>query len=125
MTAPLCPSEDWEQSRFVEWLDENGYMFTAIPNSTYTRSWSQKAKNKRNGLRGGLPDLAIILKAQRVCWVEMKKTKGGIVSPKQKAWIAALNESGTPAATCKGAEEAKAFILVQEKLALVLGATHN
>ena len=124
MTAQIFPTEDWEQTCFVNWLEANSYIFTSIPNNTYTRSWSQKNKNKRNGLRPGLPDLIVLL-PDRVCWVEMKRVKGGTVSKEQKEWIAALNGRGTPAAVCKGFEAAKSFILEQEALARVHESVQN
>lgn len=124
MTAQTYPTEDWEQTLFVNWLDSQSYMFTSIPNSTYTRSWSQKNKNKRNGLRPGLPDLVVLL-SDKVVWVEMKRVKGGAVSKEQKEWIKALNERGTPAAVCRGFEEAKAFIVEQESLACLSKTIQN
>jgi hypothetical protein len=40
------PPEAQEQANLVEWLEAKNYTFTAIPNSTYTKSWYQKHLNK-------------------------------------------------------------------------------
>lgn len=114
MTKKLILSEEYEQTRFVDWLSTNNYMFTSIPNSTFTRSWSQKAKNTRTGLRKGFPDMAIVLKRGALLFLELKRTKGGKVSPEQKAWLEALNGCGVAAFVAKGAVEAIQHVLEQE-----------
>lgn len=104
----MIPTEFEEQKVFVEWLEAKGLKFSAIPNSTYTTSWNQKRKNKESGLRAGLPDLLIILPACKgLLFIEMKRTKGGVISPEQQGWINELNTlDGVEAAVCKGAAEA-------------------
>jgi len=102
----MIPLETDEQQTVVQYLELKGYKFSAIPNSTYTKSWKQKAKNKAEGLRAGLPDLLIVL-PNLLLFIEMKRTKGGVVSPVQKEWIEELNKiDGVKAIVCKGADEA-------------------
>lgn len=113
MSALSLPTEEIEQRIFVQWLEIKKLKFTAIPNSTYTKSIQQKMKNKYMGLRAGLPDLLVIVSNQ-VIWIEMKRVKGGVVSATQKAWIEALNDAGTPAYVCAGADEA--IKVVEQKL---------
>lgn len=108
MTLPI-PSEEIEQANFVQWLEIKGYKFTAIPNSTYTKSWSQKRKNMRMGLRAGFPDMVVIAKGKFMC-VEMKRLKNSTTSTLQKEWIEALKAAGIPVAVCKGTAEAIAFV---------------
>lgn len=103
------PSEEYEQIKVVQYLEDIGATFTAIPNSTYTKSWSQKLKNKRTGLRAGFPDLVAIVDGKFMA-IEMKRTKGGTLSAPQKEWIAALESAGVPVRVCKGHEEAIKFI---------------
>lgn len=104
-------SEEQEQTIFVNWLEAKNIKFSAIPNSTYTTSWSVKARNKRTGLRPGLPDLIIALPNVGVIFIEMKKKKRGVVSDAQKEWIQVLNSCpGTEAHVCKGADQAIALI---------------
>lgn len=116
-TKNNTPLEDDEQIAFVEWLDlQAGVKYTAIPNSTYTKSWSVKRRNNRLGLRAGLCDMFIIIspKASQdglgyAIFIEMKRQKAGVVSPEQKKWIEAINDIGTlqvQAYIAKGAAEA-------------------
>lgn len=104
-----APIEEIEQIHFVQWLDSKGYKYTAIPNSTYTKSIMQKMKNKRMGLRAGFPDLVVIAKGIFIC-VEMKRIKNSTISPAQRDWIEALTGAGLPTKVCYGAEEAIAFV---------------
>ena len=110
--------EEQEQEIFVNWLESKHLKFSAIPNSTFTKSWSQKAKNKRVGLRKGLPDLLILVRKEQsaydrtlMLFVEMKRLKGAGATPEQKEWIEVLNKhDGIQAKVCRGAEQAKEFI---------------
>ena len=96
---------------FVEWLELNGYKFIAIPNSTYTKSWKQKHKNHREGLRAGLPDVLVIIPNKGLAFVEMKRTKGGQLRQNQKEWIEELNKlDNVEAFVAKGAHKAIEFI---------------
>ena len=106
------PLEEDEQATLVDWVELRGWKFTAIPNSNYTTSIKQKTKNYRQGLRGGLPDLLIILPEKKgLVFLEMKRRKTGKISPKQKEWIDALNEvDGVCATVCRGAEEGIEFL---------------
>lgn len=95
----LTPYEDDEQSTLVEWLEIKKLKFTSIPNSTWTPSFKQLAKNKRNGLRDGLCDLLIIIPKERslngeacLIFCELKRRKGGRATIHQLGWIDALNE---------------------------------
>lgn len=103
------PIEEIEQIQFVQWCEIKGYKYTAIPNSTYTKSWMQKAKNTRMGLRAGFPDLVVIANNKFMC-VEMKRLKGSTISSYQRSWIDALSAAGIPVKVCAGAEEAIAFV---------------
>ncbi len=102
-------TEEYEQRQVVMHLEMRELKFTAIPNSTFTKSWKTRMKNKRDGLRPGLLDLLIVL-PKKLLFIEMKKTEGGVVSAPQKGWIEALNNIDgkvvVEAVVCKGAEEA-------------------
>jgi len=108
VTLPV-PTEDVEQRIFVQWLEWKGYRFTSVPNSTYTKSWSQKRKNTATGLRAGFPDMIVIANDKFMC-VEMKRTVGGSTTPQQKEWVEALNIANIPAAVCKGSSQAIDFV---------------
>jgi hypothetical protein len=108
------PLESEEQVCCIEYLEAlkkkgNKVMYTSIPNSTYTPSWSVKRRNKELGLRAGFPDLVIILN-NVLFHVELKRVKGGVLSPEQKEWIQALNEAGEYAHVCKGFGEFKELV---------------
>jgi len=107
MSKNLTPHEDKEQEAVVQYLEAKKLKFTAIPNSTYTKSFKQKMKNKRIGLRAGLPDLLIIIK-NKLVFIEMKRQKGSTTSYEQKEWIKALNNisPSIEAHICYGASEA-------------------
>ena len=111
------PKEEDEQKTLVEYLEIKGLKFTAIPNSTFTKSWKQKTKNKQMGLRAGLPDLLVIL-PNCLLFIELKRQKGGVVSPYQKEWIEALNNinPAIKAVVARGAGEAIDYI---EKLTVI------
>lgn len=109
------PLESVEQKTLVAWLELQGLLFTAVPNSTYTTSWAVKRRNYEQGLRKGLPDLLIVIPPERatngsgrVIFCEMKRVLGGVVSPEQRKWIAALNAVGgtVDAFIAHGADEA-------------------
>ena len=107
----MIPKEETEQIAFVNWLEAMNIKFSAIPSSTYTKSWSVKNRNTRMGVRPGVPDLMIALPGVGIVWIELKRQKGGVVSQYQKDWIATLNACpGTQAFIAKGCDEAIAII---------------
>jgi hypothetical protein len=113
-----CPLETYEQEHFVNWLKIKRLTHSSIPNSTFTRSWKQKAKNKREGLNPGLPDLLVIIPKERsnkkkalMVFIEMKRVKGGVLSEHQKEWIEEINKvENVGAYVAKGAYEAISII---------------
>ena len=107
----IIPSEFQEQVALVQWLDIKGLKYSSIPNSTYTKSIQQKIKNKQSGLRPGLPDLLVALPGVGVIWIELKRTKRGVVSAVQQSWVDTLNACpGNQAYICLGADAAIAII---------------
>lgn len=97
---------------YLEILKSQGKLnlFTAIPNSTYTKSWMQKIKNTKSGVRAGHPDLLIVFPST-ILYLELKKEKGGVVSPYQKEWISVLqNRPGVIAKIANGFDSAKNII---------------
>ena len=110
MAINNTPLEEEEQMALVDYLEIRGLKFTAIPNSTFTKSWKQKMKNTRTGLRPGLPDLLVIVK-DKLIFIEMKRVKGGTVSETQKEWIEALSKcEGVNAYVAKGFDEARVIV---------------
>ncbi len=106
MTLPI-PTEDMEQRIFVQWLRLNNIAHFRVPNETYTKSWSQKAKNKALGVSPGVCDLFVALPGVGLIGIEMKRTKKSVTSNEQKQWIEVLNSCpGVQAFICRGADEA-------------------
>lgn len=106
------PKEEDEQKAFVQWLEVMGLKFTAIPNSTYTKSWKQKTHNRQMGLRRGFPDMVVVVPDKALLFVEMKRKKASYANEYQKEWIAALEDiaPNVDARVCKGYDEAVAFV---------------
>lgn len=104
-TPDRIPTEHEEQREFVRWFRQtfHGVRIFAIANGG-ARSKATAGRLKAEGVVSGVPDLFV--PAWRL-WVEMKRTKGGSLSPEQKDWIAYLQEVGYCAIVCKGAEDAK------------------
>src|SRR5680860_913206 len=107
-TSPI-PTEDQEQAALVQYCDAKHYPRFRIPNETFTKSWKQKNKNKVMGVSPGVPDLGVIVN-NRLIFIELKRSKGGVVSEYQKEWITHLERANVPVRVCRGFYEAKAFI---------------
>ena len=99
------PTEHEEQRELVRWFRQTwpGVRIHAIPNGG-ARSKATAGRLKAEGVSSGVPDLFV--PAWRL-WVEMKRTKGGSLSPEQKDWIAYLESVGYCVIVGKGAESAK------------------
>ena len=99
------PTEHQEQVEFVQWFRRQypDVRIFAIPNGE-SRSQSAGARLKAEGVSAGVPDLFI---PAWNTWIEMKRSKGGSVSEKQKDWIAYLESVGHQVFVCKGADSAK------------------
>jgi hypothetical protein len=108
-STDAVPTEHFEQRELVMWFRQTypGVRILAIPNGGQ-RSMSTAARLKVEGVCAGVPDLFI--PAWKL-WVEMKRQKGGVVSPEQKDWIAYLESVGYTTLVCRGAEDAKKKIM--------------
>lgn len=99
------PLEDEEQINFIAELDRRGYKYWHTNNEMWTSSWAQKKKAQEMGVQSGIPDLFIVFK-QGIVGFEMKRVKGGVVSPTQKYWHKVLEAAGIPCFICRGCESA-------------------
>ena len=107
------PTEEQEQAAVFEWamLMRNQYpelsLLYHIPNGAY-RPIATAAKLKAQGVKAGVPDLC--LPVARGGWhglyIELKRRKGGKVSPHQSEWLQELTYQHYYATVCQGAEEA-------------------
>lgn len=109
--AGMVPSEHEEQVQFVRMV-EAAYpavsaLLFAIPNGTH-KSPAARVRFRSEGLRSGIPDLFLAVPAgsSHGLFIEMKRRKGGVISPEQKEYIEALREQGYSAHVCHGCDEA-------------------
>jgi hypothetical protein len=104
------PLEMTEQMAVIDWLRLHRVLFSAtVPDRRIC---------KRMGYSPGVPDLMIYDRPQVVengklyvgVAIELKRRKGGVVSPKQVEWIKALSERGWLCFVAYGADMAIAFL---------------
>ena len=107
------PTEEQEQVTVFQWAEIMSNRFPElrylmhIPNGGL-RSKSEAVRFKRAGVKKGVPDLflPVARKGYHGLWIEMKRQKGGRLSPEQKEWIDGLFNQGYLAVRCDGADEA-------------------
>ena len=90
--ADIIPTEHEEQKNFVQWFRRKypEVRIFAIPNGG-ARSPATACRLKVEGVLRGVPDLFI---PEWRLWIEMKRVKGGVLSPEQKDWIGYLETIG-------------------------------
>lgn len=105
------PTEDAEQRALVAWLRIRGYAFHHSPNATgHTAEARRRAVHmKQLGTSRGFPDLLVFKDGQRIA-IELKRQRGGSVTPEQRQWLEVLAAHGFEAAVCHGRDEAVEFI---------------
>ena len=97
-----------EQRILVRWMNARGLFFFSVPNEA-AKDGIATNKLKLMGLSPGAPDIVLVSPCpatEEVICVEMKKAKGGVVSPEQKAWHAKAKRNGWLVLVCHGAKEA-------------------
>ncbi|MFA5071919.1 MAG: VRR-NUC domain-containing protein [Candidatus Pacearchaeota archaeon] len=113
-TSQKILSEYDEQCLLVQYLELKKIRFSKVAQETYTSNWGIVAKNKKSGLRKGVPDLIIIIpgnKKNHLIFIEMKKKKGSSISQEQKDWWCDLNKcEGVKSFICHGFDDAKEII---------------
>lgn len=107
-------TEAQEQMQLVQWLRLKKIPHFRVPNETYTKSWKQKHMNKALGVSKGVPDLFVCLPSKLIA-IELKRTKGFVISPEQQLWIDRLNKAGVQAIIAKGCQEAIDFVQLMLK----------
>ena len=107
-------SEHMHQAFFVEWIRQNHkevFVF-AIPNGG-GRSQADGMALKMEGVVKGVSDLEIrwLDGSKRTLFLEMKKVKGGTISPDQFKFMSMMTDAGFPCIVGFGFEDAKAKFL--------------
>lgn len=110
-------TENQEQQLLFEWAalsagrwPELALMYH-IPNGG-SRSKSEAGRFKAEGVKSGVPDICLPVArgGYHGLYIELKRVKGGRVSPAQQGWIAALRDQGYCACVCKGWDDAAHII---------------
>ena len=96
---------------YLDILETQGKIqrYSHIPNETFTKNWGTKVKNKKMGVRRGVPDYIVVMR-NKVLFIELKRTTGSSTSDEQYKWQSALNDAGCISEICMGFEAAKAVI---------------
>ena len=102
------PTEHEDQKDFVAWFRMSfpKDRIFAIPNGG-SRSKAEAGRLKAEGVSAGVPDLFI------PAWglfIEMKRAKGGVVSPEQEDWLEYLASEGYAVMVCRGLDEAMEMV---------------
>ena len=110
----IIPTEEQEQLALVQWLELHKIRYTHVPNEGKHKV-QYRAKQKRLGVKPGVPDILIFdrppLSPENVgVAIELKRQKGGRVTPEQIAWLEDLKARGWAVAVCRGAMEAIRYL---------------
>ncbi len=105
------PHEEVEQRNVIIYCAYAGIPVFAIPNGG-SRNKREAARLTAQGVKKGVPDLFIPRAAGKFhgLFIEMKREKGGRLSPDQAEWIALLRREGYAAYACPGFDNARAVI---------------
>lgn len=97
-------TEHQEQCAFVQWfrLQYPQVRILAVPNGG-KRSITTAMLLKAEGVCAGVPDLFVPAWS---LFIEMKRSKRGLISPEQKDWIEYLREVGYRVIVAKGCDSA-------------------
>jgi len=115
VSKPPVPTEHAEQVALIRWFDLQypalRGRLAACPNGGQ-RNVIVATKLKAEGVRPGYPDLNLLTPRHGFAglFIELKRVKGGSLSPDQASWLEFLAEQGFLAVICKGADAAKATI---------------
>lgn len=98
-------TEHEEQRDFVQWFRRTypGVRIFAIPNGG-ARGAATAGRLKAEGVSRGVPDLFV---PKWRLWIEMKRERGGVLSPDQKDWHNYLCDIGQKVIVGNGFEDAK------------------
>lgn len=102
----MIPTEDQEQTAVAKFLDLLGVAWCHVPNGG-VRNKATAGRLKAHGVKSGVPDILIFTPPPMFphsigVAIELKRAKGGTLSPEQKAWLESLGKHGWIARRCNG-----------------------
>lgn len=121
-TNVAVPLEDEEAIAFSQWCSLNKIPHHHIANESRSGTKNaiiRGAKLKQMGQSRGYYDYDVFVPIKGIdgeidCYelikIELKRVKGGRISPEQKGWGKIYDMAGIPNAVCKGAGEAIEFV---------------
>ena len=103
------PKEEYEQRWVFQWARMNYgkwpelKLLFHVPNGGY-RLKSEAARMKGYGVKAGIPDLMLPAARGKYhgLWIEMKKARGGRLTPAQREMQDGIREQGYCVVTCHG-----------------------
>lgn len=122
MDKKIVPTEYEECKKFVQYLRLKNIPHNHVANESQSGSKNamiRGAKLKAIGQSKGVFDYDVYIPYKGVtgetdCYqlikIEMKRVKGGSVSPEQKNWSKIYEMAGIPNKICKGADEAIEYV---------------
>lgn len=98
------------QRKIIGYLEAAGYVSIHIPNGAHLAGnklarAKQAAALRRDGLRPGAPDLLVLKAGGESAFLEVKREKGGELSPNQKWWAQRLEFLGHRYAVVRSIED--------------------
>jgi len=106
------PTEAQEQCVLANYLDRLGVLWCHVANERHTSKISG-ARLKAQGVKSGVPDVFVYTrspKTQRPVAIELKRQKGGRVTPAQKRWLRDLKTEGFETYLALGAQDAITYL---------------
>lgn len=106
----LIPTEEQEMQTVCAWLDLHKICYFH-PHNEGMHKVQYRAKMARLGVKPGVPDLIIIDRPSmrldvRGAVIELKRRKGGVLSPNQDEWLIKFGIRGWLNEVCYGAADA-------------------
>ena len=112
------PTEYEEQVELFEWIEKNKdaykeleFIFATLNGVRLPMGLAMKSK--RMGMKAGVPDIIFPIPRGHYhgLFIEMKRTKGGVVSPDQIKWQTFLVNNNYYHQVCRGARQAVEIIM--------------
>lgn len=115
MKPARIPLETEEQQALFQWV---GYQLKQYPELDLLYHISNEGRRnprraKAEGIKAGVPDLCLPVPRgnNHGAYIEMKRRKGGRISPQQAIWMERLRQQGYAVGCCNGWEPAAKFLL--------------